>query len=128
MRYDPKAITQEDRTKQAAWLWVGLPASLINVLWLLFYPDGSEAANLFGVFAATTVAFMVFGYGYDEFMQAHLWTASRWALSAAGVMMLAGVFPILDRLDLLSSIDLTMGLSIIVAVFHTALAISRWRS
>lgn len=125
MAYDPKAITAEERTNQFKLLWAGLPASLLNILWLIFSPEDSTVANLFGVFAAATMASMVLAGSYDEFIQAHLWTASRWAMSVAGVMMTLTVFPVLNRMDLLSAIDLTMGLSIIVAVFHSALAISR---
>lgn len=127
MAYDPKAVTVDERTNQFKLLWAGLPASLINIVWLIFFPEDTTAPNLFGVFAAATMAMMFWAYSYDEFIQAHLWTASRWAISVAGVMMLAGVFPILNRLDLLAVIDLTMGLSIVTAVFHSALAISRLR-
>lgn len=127
MAYNPRAITVDERSKQFRLLWLGLPASFINLAWLIFVPGDTSAANLFGVFAAASVAAMVFAYSYDEFIQAHLWTATRWAMSATGLMMLVQVFPVLDGLDLLAAIDLTMGLSIIVAVFHTALAVSRWR-
>lgn len=127
MPYDPKAITADERTSQFKLLWVGLPASLINVAWLIFSPEETTAPNLFGVFAAATMAMMFWAHSYDEFIQAHLWTASRWAMSAAGLMLLLNVFPVLDRLALLASVDLEMGLSIIAAVFHSALAISRLR-
>jgi len=127
MTYDPKAITEEERTNQFKLLWVGLPAALINVVWVVFVPTDSTAPNLFGVFAAVSMAIMVFAYSYDEFIQAHLWTAARWALSVTGLMLLVSVFPILNRQEFLATVDLTLGLSIIAAVFHTALAISRLR-
>lgn len=127
MPYDPKAITEEERTNQFKLLWVGLPASLINIAWLIFFPEDTTAPNLFGVFAGATLGFMVFAHSYDEFIQAHLWTAARWALGAAGIMILIGVFPMLNRLQLLAEINLILGLSVIAAVFHVALAVSRLR-
>ena len=127
MPYKPGSVTSDDRSRGFNMLWAGLPASIINLAWLFFASPDNLAPNLFGVFTAATIAFLPLAYGHDEFVQAHLWRAARWALGMAGVMMLIGVFPVLARLDLLASIDTTLGLSIIAAVFHVALAASRWR-
>lgn len=127
MPYKPGRVSSDDRTHSFNVLWAGLPASLVNICWLVFVPHDTLAPNLFGVFAAATIAFLPFAYSHDEFIQAHLWTASRWALGAAGLMMMLGVFPVLRTLGLLAAIDVTMALSIVAAVFHVALAVSRWR-
>lgn len=127
MPYRPGRVSAEERTHSFNILWAGLPASLINICWLVLAPQDTIAPNLFGVFAAATMAVLPFAYSHDEFIQAHLWTASRWALGVAGLMMMLGVFPVLRTLDQLAAIDVTMALSIVAAVFHVALAVSRWR-
>ncbi len=127
MAYDPSAPDEQSRSHQLKIMWWGLPASWLALPFIIFAPDSPAIVNIFGVFAATTAAMMAFAYSYDEFFQAHLWTASRWAMSGVGLMMLVSVFPGLKDLELLSALDLTLGLAIIVTVFHTALAISRWR-
>ncbi|RGP40521.1 hypothetical protein BPTFM16_00806 [Altererythrobacter insulae] len=127
MTYDPKAPDRDDRDYQLKLWWIGLPASWINlvILYLLQDPEGS--ANLFGVFAASLMATMVFAYRFDEFFEAHLWRASRWALSAAGLLMLFGIFPILEKFNLTDELGANMCLAIVATVFHTTLAISRWK-
>lgn len=127
MPYDPKTMTEEQRSYAVKMLWLGLPASILNLGWILLFPSDSGPTNIFGVYAATTMAMMVFAYGYDEFIQAHLWKAAQWTLGAAGLMLLISVFPLLDRLEVLAVIDLTLGLSILASVFHIALALSRWK-
>ncbi len=127
MPYRPGRVSSDDRTRYFTTLWIGLPASLLNVCWLIFAPQDTMAPNLFGVFAAASIGFLPFAYSHDEFIQAHLWTASRWALGAAGLLMMLGVFPVLRTLELLAAIDVTLGLSLVALVFHVALAASRWR-
>lgn len=122
MSYDPKAITSSDRSFALNMMWVGLGASLILLVGKVFgFFDHVE--SIAGGFAAGSMIGVVFAGRHDEYFQRLVAFASRWSSCVIGLWLFASIASITDELVT----DHILGLIIVVATFHVALAAARLR-
>lgn len=122
MSYDPKAIDSDDRSFSYKMLWLGLPFSVVLLASLQFgsIPVLTSATGGFvsGLFIAMPLVWL-----QDEFVREEIAFASRWALSVAGIALLAQIAPMTHDFEPDAEIlGATMAL-----VFHAALYVHRIR-
>lgn len=119
MPYNPKAITEHDRTYAYKAMWAGLPLSIVLLVSLQF-PSFSQLTILSGGFVCGLFIGQAFSWSYDEFMQKEVAFAAGWALSFAGVVLFLAILPESFRLEL----PVADMLAAMAVVFHAAIT---WR-
>ncbi|QFT77844.1 hypothetical protein [Erythrobacter sp. THAF29] len=120
MPYDPKAITEDDRSYSYKILWLGLPLSLLLVIGLAFDAT-SIFVTLSGGFVSGTFIAMAWAGYHDEFARKELAFASGWAVSFAGLVLFSKVIPYGRDF----SPEIGFVLAIMSTIFHAALWIYR---
>ena len=122
MPYDPKAVTEDDRSFAYRMLSLGLPSSLLLLASMQF-----EALSLFTVLCGGYVCgvfiAMAWSFSHDEFVREQLFFASSWALSFAGLALFVQIVPYGRDFDH----DAGVILALMAGIFHAALAWRRWR-
>jgi hypothetical protein len=120
MQYDPKAVTEHDRSYAYKIMWAGLPLSLILLIGLQF----SELAllvTLSGGFVSGTFIGLFFTGHQDEFVRDQIAFAANWALGFAGAVLFAQVVPFARDYEP----DVGLILAMMATVFHAALVYRR---
>lgn len=120
MGYNPKAITEDDRSYAYKAMWLGLPLSLVLLVSLQF-PAFSQLSILAGGFVCGLFIGQAWSWSYDEFMQKEVAFASGWALSFAGIVLFIAILPNSFRIEFPSS----HVLAAMACVFHAAIAFRR---
>ncbi len=126
MPYDPKAMTDDQRTWSYKFLWLGLPASIMLLIGLLI----DENSILITLSAGWVVGFfigMAFVFRQDEFVQKQIAFAANMALSFAGIalfLQLPKVTLVLGEASAFLT-DPALILASTAVVFHVSLAFRR---
>lgn len=119
MPYDPKSITEYDRSYAYKGLWLGLPFSIALLVSLQF-----EAFHFFSIlaggFVSGTLIALAWAWSHDEFAGKEIAFAANWALSFAGVALFVQLIPYTRDFEP----DAGMVLALVACVFHAALT---WR-
>ena len=92
MPYDPKAITEDDRSYAYKVMWLGLPLSIALLVSMQFEAFGVLTA-LVGGFVCGTFIGLAFAWANDEFVAKQIAFASNWALSFAGCALFVQIVP-----------------------------------
>jgi hypothetical protein len=122
MQYNPRTVTEHDRSYAYNALWAGLPLSLLLLIGLQI-PEFEVLAAVAGGFVCGTFIALVLIGNHDEFVRGQLSFAANWALCFAGLVLFAQVVPIARDYEP----DTGLVLGIMAAIFHVALAYRRIR-
>ena len=122
MQYNPRTVTEHDRSFAYNALWAGLPLSILLLTGLLV-PAFEILAAVAGGFVSGTFIALVFIGNHDEFVRGQLAFAANWALSFAGFVLFAQVVPIARDYEP----DAGLVLAVMGTIFHAALAYRRVR-
>lgn len=120
MPYNPKAITEHDRTYAYKAMWAGMPLSIVLLVSLQF-PSFSQLSILTGGFVCGLFMGQAWSWSYDEFMREEVAFASGWALSFAGVVLFLAILPNSFRVEFPAA-DVLAAMAV---VFHGALTYRR---
>ena len=122
MAYDPKAITEDQRSYAYKTMWLGLPFSIVLLICMQF--EALEfLSTLVGGFVSGTFIALAWAWSHDEFVREQLFFASSWALSFAGLALFVQIVPYGRDFDH----DAGVILALMAVIFHAALAWRRWR-
>jgi hypothetical protein len=123
MPYDPKAITEDDRTYAYKAMWAGLPLSVVLLVSMQF-----EALSFLtiaaGGFVSGTFVAQAWNWSYDEFQRDEITFASGWALSLAGVLLFLAIMPNAFRVV----VETDLAIASMALLFHIAIYYRRIRN
>ena len=122
MPYDPKAITEDDRSYAYKMLWLGFPLSIV-LLASMQFEALATFTTLVGGFVSGTLIAMAWAWSHDEFAREEIAFAANWALSFAGVVLFLQIVPIAREYE----VDAGLVLASLAFVFHAALTYRRVR-
>lgn len=122
MPYDPKAVTEDQRSYAYKMMWLGLPFSVI-LLASMRFEALAFLTILVGGFVSGLFIGLAWAWSHDEFVRERIAFAANCALSFAGVILFLQLVPF--------SRDYPFGagqaIAMMAVVFHAALAFRRWR-
>ena len=122
MAYDPKAITEDQRSYAYKTMWLGLPFSIVLLICMQF--EALEfLSTLVGGFVSGTFIALAWAWSHDEFVRGQIAFASNCALSFAGVVLFLQLVPIARDYP----IGAGQAIAIMAVIFHVALAYRRIR-
>jgi len=122
MPYDPKAVTEDDRSFAYKMMWLGLPLSLVLLVSMQFEAF-SFLTSVTGGFVSGSFIALAFAWSHDEFAQKQIAFAANLTLSFAGLALFAQLISITRDY----TYDPGLLLAIMAVIFHAALTFRRLR-
>lgn len=122
MPYNPKAISQDDRTFAYNSLWFGLPCSILLLVSMQFEATSFLTVGI-GGFVCGSLIGQVFAWSQDEVYRSEVAFAANFALSFAGVALFVQIVPFGRDWEY----DPGVMLAIMALIFHVAVAYRRVR-
>jgi|JI8StandDraft_2_1071088.scaffolds.fasta_scaffold14121_6 peptidoglycan/LPS O-acetylase OafA/YrhL len=122
MPYNPKAISQDDRTFGYNAMWIGLPCSILLLASMQFEAMSFLTAGV-GGFVCGTLIGLVFTWKQDEVFRSEVAFAANFALCFAGIALFVQIIPFGRDWEY----DPGVMLAIMALIFHVAIAYRRIR-
>ena len=122
MPYDPKAVTEDQRSYAYKMMWLGLPNAIILLVSLQF--EAFEALTMLaGGFVSGSFIGLIWAWSNDEFVRGQIAFAANWALAFVGVALFVLITPFMRDVQFpAAQVLAATGL-----VFHAALVFRRLR-